>query len=207
MRAAGKVASLSDQEPLLAASAVVLAAGVVRGDPRLTRTGWRMLGGLLVATGIKTVLKRLVYRTRPHVVFDGRPYERRPFGPNAGPGQSFPSGHAAGAAAVARAVAREYPGAAPAAYAGAAFAAVAQVPCAKHYPSDVAVGLVIGLASEAAVNGFVSRFTAATDQLPLGAPTEEVRQSERVPVANRDDEPASSEPCQGRKTMQSSRRM
>jgi membrane-associated phospholipid phosphatase len=83
------------------------------------------------------------------VLLDHGHYEVRPFGPDEGPWHSFPSGHTAGSVAVARALARTYPAPALPAYAGAATVAAAQVPCGKHFPADVAAGLIVGLIAEA----------------------------------------------------------
>jgi membrane-associated phospholipid phosphatase len=47
-------------------------------------------------------------------------------------------------------VARRYPSAAVPAYIAAAGIAAAQVPRCAHYPSDIAAGVLVGLAAEAA---------------------------------------------------------
>jgi membrane-associated phospholipid phosphatase len=65
---------------------------------------------------------------------------------------SFPSGHSAGAIAAARAFSREYPEYGLAAVGAATLVAVLQVPRCAHYPTDVAAGLAIGVAAEAATN-------------------------------------------------------
>ena len=49
---------------------------------------------------------------------------------------------------MARAVVREYPASAPVAYALSGAAALVQIPRKAHFPSDVALGIVIGLVSE-----------------------------------------------------------
>ena len=154
-RAVKAAAGIGDQEPLVALSVTTIGLGLGRRDRRLTATGVRMLASLFVAIAAKTALKRLVLRTRPHVVLDEGVYELSAFGPNEGPQQSFPSGHTAGSVAVARAVARRHPQAAPAAYVGAAAIAIAQVPTAKHFATDVLAGAALGYASDALVAGLV----------------------------------------------------
>src|SRR4051794_18213938 len=152
VQAAGMLSEVGDQPPLLTLSGAVLALGVATGDAQRAETGARMLAAVLVATGIKSVLKHLVSRTRPYVLLDEGRYAVQAFGPDKGPWQSFPSGHTAGSVAAARAVARAYPGASGPAYAAAAAIALAQVPRGKHYPSDVIAGAVVGVVAEAIVD-------------------------------------------------------
>ena len=149
VRALAAVGELGDQAPIFTLSAAVLAYGLFRRHERVAAAGANMLLSAAVATGIKTIIKRSVSRTRPHKLLDEESYELRPFGPDEGPWHSFPSGHTAGAVAAARALARSYPEAAIPAYAGAALVAAAQIPTAHHYPTDVAAGAVIGLAADA----------------------------------------------------------
>ncbi len=152
VQAAGTLSEVGDQPPLLTLSGAVLALGVATGDAQRAETGARMLAAVLVATGIKSVLKHLVSRTRPYVLLDEGRYAVQAFGPDEGSWQSFPSGHTAGSVAAARAVARAYPGASGPAYAAAAAIALAQVPRGKHYPSDVIAGAVVGVVAEAIVD-------------------------------------------------------
>src|SRR3954462_3301920 len=152
MQVAGTLSEVGDQPPLLTLSGAVLALGVATGNAHRAETGARMLGAVLVATGIKSVLKHLVSRTRPYVLLDEGRYAVPAFGPDEGSWQSFPSGHTAGSVAAARAVARVYPGASGPTYAAAAAIALVQVPRGKHYPSDVIAGAVVGVVAEAIVN-------------------------------------------------------
>nr|USU32738.1 phosphatase PAP2 family protein [Methylobacterium sp. OTU13CASTA1] len=152
VRTLGSLSEVGAWEVLFAVSAATWAVGAARGDARLAATGRHMLGAGLLASLTKTTLKRLVHRTRPNVLMEENTYARGWLGPNDGPWQSFPSGHAAVSVAVARAVARACPEAGGAVQAGAGLIVVAQVLRGAHYPADVAVGALIGLAAEAAVN-------------------------------------------------------
>jgi membrane-associated phospholipid phosphatase len=145
------LAELGDQPPLVALSAGVLASGLLLGNRKLARTGLRMLAAHAVATAAKGFVKDRIDRTRPGEALGDARYKLEPGDSRAGKMRSMPSGHSAGLAAVARAAAREYPAAAwPAGLAAAAVAA-AQLPSENHFASDVAAGIGIGLASEAAV--------------------------------------------------------
>lgn len=152
IRALGTLGELADQPQLFAICAGTLALALVRRDRRLTRAGARMVGAHLLATGAKMVVKTLVDRTRPHLLVDEGRYELKRGEHDEGPMNSFPSGHTAGAVAVARAYAREYPRHATFAYGAASVVAAIQIPRCRHYPTDVAAGAAIGLASEALVD-------------------------------------------------------
>lgn len=151
--AAGEVGSW---EALLAMSVGTLAWGLVRGDRVLAEAGGRMLAAGVLASLVKTSLKRTLHRTRPNVLMDTGRYVRGPMGPNDGPWQSFPSGHAALSTAVARAVARSRPELAGAAYAAAAGVVAVQLVRGAHFPVDVAVGAAIGVAAEAVTDRVIS---------------------------------------------------
>lgn len=152
MRAAAHVAELADQPPLIALASATLALGLLTGRRAVAEAGARMLASHLLATAIKTAVKRNVDRTRPHSVQDGHTYTLEPGDSSSHHYSSFPSGHTAGAVAVARAAARIWPGATPALAAAATAAGALQLPIGKHYGSDVAAGAAIGLASEYAVD-------------------------------------------------------
>jgi membrane-associated phospholipid phosphatase len=119
--------------------------------PRLARAGLRMLVAHELATAVKNFVKRRVDRTRPRSLSEGEAPEIRAGSNRAKEATSFPSGHSAGAAATARAYAREFPEHRAVAHAGAGLVALAQIPRCAHYPSDVGVGLAIGVVSEAAL--------------------------------------------------------
>ena len=158
VRGLGTMSEVGDQPPLLVLSGAVLAYGVLAGDRRAAGAGARMLGSLVLATWIKTGLKRLVARTRPNVLLNEGQYEVEPLGPDEGPWHSFPSGHTAGSVAVARAAGRVYPNARHAAYAGAAAVALVQIPRGAHYPADVVAGALVGLTAETLIDKAASHF-------------------------------------------------
>ena len=143
---------LGDQPELRTISAVVVAAGLFAANRRLVRAGVRMLLAHEIATLAKDVIKRHIDRTRPHSATNHSERKVKPGRHTAKTETSFPSGHSAGAVAVARALGREYPRAEPPALAAAAVVAAMQVPRLNHYPSDVAAGAVLGIASELAAD-------------------------------------------------------
>ena len=152
-----RIADFGDQPQLRTLSLAMIAAGLAagrRGDygPRLARTGLRMLLAHEAATLAKNFVKHRIDRTRPRSI--GKPGKDHL--PSKGRARrkeetSFPSGHSAGASAAARAFAREYPEHGRAAAGVGALLALVQVPRRAHYPTDVAAGLTIGLAAEAAL--------------------------------------------------------
>jgi hypothetical protein len=154
-KALGKVSEIADQPPMFTLGALAVAGGVLAGQPKLAETGLRVLLAVGLATAIKTGVKRVVARTRPHVIADGTPYlasfERRLESEYS----SFPSGHTADAVAAARAVARVYPDWSLPAYGAAAAIAAIQIPRCAHYPSDVSAGALVGFAAEAVTDRVV----------------------------------------------------
>lgn len=152
VRLAGALSEAADQPPLISACTAMLAAGLVLRDRKVASAGLRMLAAELAATGIKTFVKHRIDRTRPAVVADGGRYHAEPGSDDASEMNSFPSGHTAGAVAVARAFGRDYPAHRTLAYSLAAAVGIVQVPRSKHYASDVAVGTIIGLVGEQAVD-------------------------------------------------------
>jgi undecaprenyl-diphosphatase len=150
IRALSYFSKLGDQPPLRALCGAVIAAGLVARNQRLVRAGARALASHTVATLLKDMVKARVDRTRPRTNGSTKP-KIKPGTSTAKEETSFPSGHSAGAAAVASAFARDYPEYRTPAYAAAGLIALAQVPRCSHYPSDVGVGIAIGIASDAAV--------------------------------------------------------
>ena len=161
VRFLGNLSEVADQPPLIAICAATLAIGIVSRNARLARAGARMLAAELLATKLKGLVKDRVDRTRPHLLVEEGRYELEAGDSEKGEERSFPSGHTAGAVAVARAFAREYPEQRGAAYAAAGAIAAIQIPRCAHFVSDVGAGAVVGLVSEAIVDG-VARLLGAS---------------------------------------------
>lgn len=147
-RAPGKLiagfAQLGDQPPLQALSAAVVAAGLLRRDERLARSGLRMIVAHSLSTMGKLLGKGLVDRTRPEVVGE-RGYRLEQGDSRDGELRSFPSGHSAGSAAVAGAIAPDFPLAAVPVALGASAIAAAQPASRNHFVSDVVAGAALGV--------------------------------------------------------------
>lgn len=152
VRALGTMSEIGDQPQMRLLCVGVIGWGLYRGDARLARAGVRMLAAHSVATGMKTLVKHRVDRTRPTVLVEEGRYAMARGESREHDESSFPSGHTAGAVAVAAALAHDYPKAGPAAYAVAAAVAVLQIPRCAHYPSDVGAGAVVGLVAAAGTN-------------------------------------------------------
>lgn len=149
VRALGQLSEIGDQPPLRALTLGTLAFGLAMRDPGLTRTGLRMFAAHSLATGIKTLVKRSIDRTRPDEALEKR-YRMERGDSDKHELSSFPSGHTAGALAVTQALARDYPGTRAAGLAFTAAVAAIQVPRCKHFVSDLAAGAVIGWVAEEA---------------------------------------------------------
>lgn len=132
-------------------SAATLVAGLLTRNKRLSRSGLRMLGSLILATKTKSFIKHRIDRTRPGVILEGGHYHARKGHSSARAENSFPSGHTADAVALARAVVRDYPSGARLAYGAAAAAGAIQIPRGAHFMSDVLVGAAIGYLAEAII--------------------------------------------------------
>jgi undecaprenyl-diphosphatase len=150
--AAGKAAEIADQPPLIAISVVTILVGALARRPAVTRSGVRMLASHLLATGVKTVLKSSIDRTRPARALRGGHHIGKGDGADDTTLNSFPSGHTAGAVAVAQAVATESPRAGLPLQAAAIAVAALQPSGGKHYWSDVLAGAAIGWAAERVAN-------------------------------------------------------
>ena len=151
VKALGWASELADQPELNTICTATLVIGLGSGNRTLARAGFKMLTAQLLSTQLKGFIKHRVDRSRPSVVASSGKYERHAGDDRSTEMNSFPSGHTSGAVAVARAFAREYPQYRFSAYAAAAGVGIIQVPRGKHYPSDVAVGLLIGLTADLAV--------------------------------------------------------
>ncbi len=128
-------------EPLYVVSGigVGLLAGELSGNKELTRVAWRIGRAAAMASGVTTVLKYTVGRTRPT---HGDSDDFQPFGG----GTSFPSGHTTLAFAVATAIADETRNGwvDAAVYGAASLTAYARVNDDRHWASDVLAGALVG---------------------------------------------------------------
>jgi membrane-associated phospholipid phosphatase len=149
VRTVGWLSEVGDQPQMRILCAAVIAAGLAGGSKRLTRAGVRMIAAHTLATEAKNVVKKSVDRSRPRSRVGENGHKLKPGRSRSKEESSFPSGHSAGASAVAAAYARDFPEHRLAASAGAGAIALAQIPRSAHYPTDVGVGLALGLLSEA----------------------------------------------------------
>jgi undecaprenyl-diphosphatase len=112
----------------------------ILGGPKGRRAGAATAAASLAATYIVQVrVKPLFRRVRPFVNREATVVGVRPAD------HSFPSGHTASSFAAATALAFFYPRAAPLAYAVATGVGMSRVHLGVHFPSDAAVGGVIGI--------------------------------------------------------------
>jgi membrane-associated phospholipid phosphatase len=156
-KALGAVSDLSDQEPLYAAAAAVLATAAVLRDGPTWRTGTRILASHLLATALRGVIKKMVDRTRPEAAARRGDYVLREGERHESDFNSFPSGHTAGAVAVALAVGRDNSAARLPAIGLAALSGAAQVLRSRHYVTDVVAGAVIGVIADKLVDTIIVR--------------------------------------------------
>jgi membrane-associated phospholipid phosphatase len=152
-RALGQLGNLADEPPLLALSAVVCALGLLRGEPRLTQAGARMIAAHLLATSLKELGKDRIERSRPEALLGKRPRYTTRWGDSRRAAlRSFPSGHTAGSVALARAASREL-AIARWTYPLAGTMGALQVLRRAHFPGDVLAGALVGLLAEAVSHG------------------------------------------------------
>jgi undecaprenyl-diphosphatase len=112
----------------------------ILGGPKGRRAGAATVVASLGATYVvQTRIKPIFRRVRPFVNREARVVGIRPAD------HSFPSGHTASSFAAATALAFFYPRAAPLAYGVATAVGVSRVHLGVHFPSDAAVGGVIGI--------------------------------------------------------------
>ena len=112
----------------------------ILGGARGRRAGAATAVASLAATYVvQTRVKPIFRRVRPFVNREARVVGIRPAD------HSFPSGHTASSFAAATALAFFYPKAAPLAYGVATAVGVSRVHLGVHFPSDAAVGGVIGI--------------------------------------------------------------
>ena len=112
----------------------------ILGGPKGRRAGAATALASLAATYVvQERVKPIFRRVRPFVNREARVVGVRPAD------HSFPSGHTASSFAAATALALYYPRAAPLAYAVATAVGMSRVHLGVHFPSDAAVGGVIGV--------------------------------------------------------------
>ncbi len=127
---------------LVAISGAMLAAGWLLKRAAVRQAGFEGLLAHGAAALMIQVLKHLIGRPRPRMMHNGG----LQFGPSFETGlDSFPSGHAAASFAVATVIARHFPGLVWPLYGAASLVAVSRVVRGSHFPTDVAVGLVLGV--------------------------------------------------------------
>lgn len=147
--ALGAASEIADQPPLVALSMATIVAGALLRRRAIARVGARMLLAHALATGGKSILKRSIDRSRPErALLDGKPKVGAGKGADDTDFNSFPSGHTAGAVSVAEAIAHAAPRLALPARSTAAAVAAVQLPRGAHYPTDVAIGALIGWTAE-----------------------------------------------------------
>lgn len=120
----------------VAGGAVLAMLGGSRGRRAGLATAFASLAATYV---VQTRVKPLFRRVRPFVNREARVVGTRPTD------HSFPSGHTASSFAAATALAFFYPRAAPVAYTVATGVGLSRVHLGVHFPSDAAVGGVIGI--------------------------------------------------------------
>nr|WP_295663939.1 phosphatase PAP2 family protein [Polymorphobacter sp.] len=147
----GMLGGVGNQPPMRALCGAVIVSGAGRRDWRLAGTGLRMLAAHSLATWLKTLVKDRVDRTRPSLLVERGEYEARPGDSDEHDRTSFPSGHTAGVTAIATVFVRSYPRHRIAVAGAATFVALVQIPRRAHFASDIAAGVVIGLAGAAIV--------------------------------------------------------
>lgn len=127
---------------LVGISAALLAIGLARGRPTFRDAGLYSLVSHALAGLLVQLSKRLAGRPRPRLTH-GDAFQ---FAPALESGlDSFPSGHATASFAVAAVLARWFPAGSWVFYGLAGFVAVSRVVRGSHFPTDVAVGSLLGL--------------------------------------------------------------
>jgi membrane-associated phospholipid phosphatase len=144
-----------------------IAAGLLSGDARITRSGERITAGLLLAGVTGTVLKQVVGRRRPSG--GGGAYEFHPFSGD----DAWASGHTIMAFSLATGVSDELHST-PATillYSAATATAWSRVNDNRHWFSDVLAGAAVGITSTKLMNGHWRVFGITGPRFLLGPQT------------------------------------
>lgn len=122
----------------------LMVAGIIRGDADMKKKALYIGESIVVSTGITFAMKHTFKRSRPYVKY---PNEIIPVYEASSP--SLPSGHSSEAFAAATAVSIAYPKwyVITPAYLWASQVAYSRMYLGVHYPTDVALGAVVGAGS------------------------------------------------------------
>lgn len=130
--------------PIVLTTPVILfSAGYFRDEPKLKRNAIVTGIGVITAYALSTTLKYSINRPRPFVTYPDIQKATKTFDP------SFPSGHTTSAFALATALSLNYPKwyVIVPSYSWAITVAYSRMHLGVHYPSDVLVGILIGIGS------------------------------------------------------------
>lgn len=155
VKLAGAASEAADQPPLIMLGIGTIVVGAVLRRPAVLRNGIRILASEVIATAIKSGIKRSIDRTRPTKAIESGEHRFTPGNSEQHEQTSFPSGHTAGAVAVAGAIAQDAPAAIAPAYAVAASVAAIQMPRGKHYILDTVAGAAIGFVAQKATSAII----------------------------------------------------
>lgn len=155
VKLAGAASEAADQPPLMLLGIGTIVVGAVLRRPAVLRNGVRILASEMLATAIKTGIKRSIDRTRPTKAIESGEHRFAPGTSDDHSQNSFPSGHTAGAVAVAGSIAQDVHKAIAPAYAVAAGVAAVQMPRGKHYILDTVAGAAIGFVAQKATSALI----------------------------------------------------
>jgi undecaprenyl-diphosphatase len=146
---------------------LVIAVVIAAWMPRLRPVAWQVVLALMLSQiVVDGVVKPLVGRARP---FNAEP-TITVVGTYRPATYSFPSGHAAQSFAAAVVLASGLPRRRPWWFLLAALIAFSRVYIGVHYPLDVAVGIVVGLAAGVVVTGGSAWYTRGSAVAPAPVP-------------------------------------
>jgi undecaprenyl-diphosphatase len=141
-----------------------LALGLLAGADGRRAAARGMASVAVTATVVNVVLKPVLRRRRPGRAIGVRHLIKMP------KSRSFPSGHTAAAFAFGTGASRELPWSGPPLYALAALVGYSRVHTGVHYPLDVVVGALSGIALAELTNAWIDR-AASLDPASERAPS------------------------------------